>query len=369
MGRYSENTLTSWTKPASTTEEDKISNAISMIKSAIKHDENFNNLKYEVFVQGSYGNNTNVRTNSDIDVNIMLTSTFYSKYPDGKNNDDYGFIDGSMSYKEYKELIVAAIINKFGNNKVTVGNKSIKIEANSYRVEADCIPSFQYRNYKYNSSFSSDKFVEGVKYIALDSTTVVNYPRVHIENGIKKNSQTGKNYKKLVRLIKRVEADCIPSFQYRNYKYNSSFSSDKFVEGVKYIALDSTTVVNYPRVHIENGIKKNSQTGKNYKKLVRLIKRLRNTMISENHYNNENITSFLVECLIWNIPNNYINNYDTWDETIKQSLIFINSSIKDGSYSKWGEVSEMLYLFHNGRKWTVDDVQKFINSLWIFMGY
>lgn len=299
MGRYSENTLTSWTKPASTTEEDKISNAISMIKSAIKHDENFNNLKYEVFVQGSYGNNTNVRTNSDIDVNIMLTSTFYSKYPDGKNNDDYGFIDGSMSYKEYKELIVAAIINKFGNNKVTVGNKSIKIEANSYRVEADCIPSFQYRNYKYNSSFSSDKFVEGVKYIALDSTTVVNYPRVHIENGIKKNSQTGKNYKKLVRLIKR----------------------------------------------------------------------LRNTMISENHYNNENITSFLVECLIWNIPNNYINNYDTWDETIKQSLIFINSSIKDGSYSKWGEVSEMLYLFHNGRKWTVDDVQKFINSLWIFMGY
>lgn len=299
LSKYSEDTLCSWTKPASTTEESKIDNAIKMVKSALKNDSNFDDLEYEVFVQGSYANNTNVRTNSDIDVNIMLTSTFYSEYPDGKSKSDYGFTEGSISYPDYKQLVLTALNNKFGADKIIVGNKSIKIDSNSYRVEADCIPSFQFRNYKYKNSSSPNNFVEGVKYYALDSTEVINYPKVHIENGITKNKLTGRNYKKLVRLMKR----------------------------------------------------------------------LRNKMISDNHFENENITSFLIECLVWNVPNSYINNYDTWDETIKQSLIFINDSIKDTSYGKWGEVSEMFYLFHSARKWTVNDVQSFINSLWTFMEY
>lgn len=299
LSKFSETTLEGWTKPVSTTEEGRINNAIRMVKSALMNDSNFDDLKYEVFVQGSYANNTNVRTNSDIDVNIMLTSTFFSKYPEGKSNSDYGFVNGGISYLDYKQLVLAALINKFGTDQVVVGNKSIKIDSNSYRVEADCIPSFQYRNYSYNNSSSPNNFVEGTKYIALDGSVVVNYPRVHIEHGIKKNNQTGRNYKKLVRLIKR----------------------------------------------------------------------LRNRMSTDNHFNNENITSFLIECLVWNIPNNYIINYDTWDETIKQSLLFLNESISNDSYKKWGEVSEMLYLFYGARKWSVSDVQNFINSLWIFMEY
>lgn len=299
MGKFSESTLSSWTKPASTTEEDKINNAVNMIKTAINNDANFDNLSYEVFVQGSYGNNTNVRANSDIDVNIMLTSTFFPEYPEGKDGANYGFADGSISYSEYKQLILASLINKFGDDKVTIGNKSIKIDSNSYRVEADCIPSFQYRNYKYNNSSSERNFVEGIKYIALDHSSVVNYPKVHIKNGIEKNMQTGRNYKRLVRLIKR----------------------------------------------------------------------LRNKMLSEDYFNNKNITSFLIECLIWNVPSKYFNDYDTWDETIKQTLIYLNESIKNDSYKKWGEVSEMLYLFHSGRKWSINDVQNFINSLWMFMEY
>ena len=270
-----------------------------MIKSAIKSDSSFNNLTYEIFTQGSYGNNTNVRINSDIDVNIMLTSTFYSEYPEGKKQNDYGFTDGSMTYSEYKKRVLNALISKFGADKVTVGNKSIKIDSNSYRIEADCIPSFQYRNYKYKNSSSPSEFVEGIKYFAVDSNLVVNYPKIHIKNGIEKNKQTGRNYKKLVRLLKR----------------------------------------------------------------------LKNKMVSDNYFNNDNITSFLIECLVWNIPNSYINNYNDWNEIIKQSLIFLDSSIRDGSYKNWGEASEMLYLFHGGRKWTIHDVEEFVNSLWKFMEY
>ena len=76
--RYSENTLKGWKDPASTTEEQRISNTINMIKSAINGSAELKDLTIEVFVQGSYANNTNVRTNSDVDVCVMLTSSFYN---------------------------------------------------------------------------------------------------------------------------------------------------------------------------------------------------------------------------------------------------------------------------------------------------
>ena len=74
--KYTEATLELWTKPASDTEEQKIENTINMIKSAINASSEFDDLTVEIFVQGSYANNTNVRTNSDVDVCVMLTSTF-----------------------------------------------------------------------------------------------------------------------------------------------------------------------------------------------------------------------------------------------------------------------------------------------------
>ena len=78
--KYSENTLQLWTKPASDTEEQKISNTIAMIKSAVNSCSDLDDLTIDIFVQGSYANNTNVRTNSDVDVCVMLTSTFYTQY-------------------------------------------------------------------------------------------------------------------------------------------------------------------------------------------------------------------------------------------------------------------------------------------------
>ena len=117
--KYSEKTLQLWTKPASDTEEQKISNTIEMIKSAINSCRDLDDLTIDIFVQGSYANNTNVRTNSDVDVCVMLTSTFYTQYPDGKNDSDYGFVEGSITYTEYKKRVKKAIIDKFVSDVVT----------------------------------------------------------------------------------------------------------------------------------------------------------------------------------------------------------------------------------------------------------
>ena len=297
--KYSEETLKSWKTPASNTEEQRINNTINMIKSAIDGCANLNDLDIDIFVQGSYANNTNVRTNSDVDVCVMLTSTFYTEYPDGKTREDYGFIEGTMSFDEYKQRIKNAIVNKFGADSVSIGNKSLKIRSNSYHINADVVVAFMLKNYKIIESTDPEKYVEGTRFFDINGMMVTNFPKVHLANGTKKNNATNHQYKFLVRMFKKI----------------------------------------------------------------------RNNMVDDHIINEDKISSFLTECLVWNIPNEIITGYDTWEETIRQSILYLFNAIKSDKHKEWGEVSECLYLFHSGRKWTDKDVQAFLESMWDYLGY
>ena len=60
--KYTEDELRTWSAPLSQTEEARAENAIKMIKIAIAADDDLKSMDIEVFTQGSYANNTNVRT-------------------------------------------------------------------------------------------------------------------------------------------------------------------------------------------------------------------------------------------------------------------------------------------------------------------
>ena len=94
--KYTEDTLQFWTSPLSNTEEQRVKNTVSMIKNAVSTHDELSNCTMEIFAQGSYANNTNVRQNSDVDICIMLTSTFFGDYVDGKSAADYGFTPDGM---------------------------------------------------------------------------------------------------------------------------------------------------------------------------------------------------------------------------------------------------------------------------------
>ena len=301
MSKFSEQTFDNWRKPASETEEQRISNAISMIKDAISASDKLKDKEIEIFVQGSYANNTNVRANSDVDVCVMLKDTFYSEYPDGKSRDDYGFTAGTNNFDTYSSDLIKALNDKYGKDNIKPGNKSIKITETSYRVEADAVPSFQYRNYKYKNSSDPEKFIEGIKFYAANT-----------------NEQ----------------------------------------------------VINYPKIHIENGKKKNKDTQRRYKRLVRIFKRIRYKMIDDGEPVNKGITSFLIECLLWNTPNSIFNDYDTWTERLKQAIIHLYNKTEDEkNCEKWVEVSEMFYLFHSERKWNVKMTNDFLKQMWNYLEF
>lgn len=292
MGQYSEETLCSYCSAVSDTEQARIENAKSMIKSAINDSSEFQGLEYEIFEQGSYANNTNIKVESDIDICVMLTSTFFCNYPDGKTNSDYEHTSGTITYNDYKQRVVRALNKKFVND-IKIGNKSINIRSNSYRVNADVVIAFQYRDYKRLDSNNKDVYTEGIKFISSNNDIIVNYPKEHIKNGISKNKLTGLKYKKLVKIFKTIKGDIT---------------------------------------------------------------------------NDDKISSFLIEALIWNTPNN-VFNYTNWSEITQETIRWLYWEINNNKCSAWGEVSECLYLFNNNRKWTQEDAKDFLLKMWHHMEY
>lgn len=297
--KHTEDTLKSWTSPLSQTEEQRVKNTVQMIKNSISSYNKLSDCTMEVFAQGSYANNTNVRQNSDVDICVMLKSTIFCCYVDGRSDKDYGYTEGSLTYPNYKTYVIEALTGKFGSDAVTSGNKSISIEANSYHINADVVPAFQYRDFKAINSIDPEKYIEGIKYFAKDGTEVINYPKDHISNGTRKNNST-------------------------NYEY---------------------------------------------KKLVRIMKHILNDMVDVGKADGDAITSFLIECLVWNVPNDTIMGSNTWAGTVQNAISHLWNAINDDNHKEWGEVSERFYLFHPGRKWTAKGTKDFLHSMYNYLEF
>lgn len=146
---------------ASDSEETKLQNALRMVKDALSEDDKINSLATEVFGQGSYANDTNVR----------FTGGFNFDLPEGKTRRDYGF-DSEMEYSsmEFKNDIEQALTKKFGEKNIKRKNKFITVLGNSYRVETDVVPTWNYRRYD-----SGMEYHLGAKFQADDKNWVVNF--------------------------------------------------------------------------------------------------------------------------------------------------------------------------------------------------
>lgn len=205
--KYTEKQLESFTKPISDSEEQRCKNMINMIKDAINdyyyntYDSKMNLSNYEIFLQGSYANNTNVKQNSDVDICVMYKNIFRYHMPLGYSL-DAKYSDATITYMEIRNTIKKALISKFGINRVVDKNKAIRILSNTYTTDADVVVTFQYRYY-----INQNDYLEGIAYTALDGTNVVNYPKIHIKNGNNKNKITNHMYKKMVRIFKKVMYD------------------------------------------------------------------------------------------------------------------------------------------------------------------
>src|SRR5258708_6011939 len=95
MSRDWEATFTSWAQGPSDTEAGKCDNAEGIIRKAISASAVLSKRNVEVFTQGSYRNNTNVRLESDVDVCVRLMDLIDTDLAAGLTRGDVGLHDAT----------------------------------------------------------------------------------------------------------------------------------------------------------------------------------------------------------------------------------------------------------------------------------
>jgi len=165
----------------------------------------------------------------------------------------------------------------------------------------------------------------------------------------------------------RVDADVVPAFEYRSY---FRFSGQIYHStGIGILPDNGARIINYPEQHYQNGVKKNDETNRHFKRIVRIFKRLRNEMADRGISIAANVPSFLLECLVWNVPNAKFSP-DSYKADLRESIIFLfNGTRDDASCSSWREVNDIKPLFGSTQKWNRQHVNEFMKAAWNYAEY
>ena len=189
-----------------------------------------NGMNYNAYLQGSYPNYTNIRGNSDVDLVIESSSVFYSNLNEYEKQ-QLGIGRGSYGYRNFRNEVVKALKSYYGASLVDdSGQKSIKIAASNNRLVADAVPCITYRHYRNLSVVAA-----GITFWTRSSgQQVINFPKIHLQNGSDKNRRTNNFYKPSVRMFKNARERILAN----NSSLQGNYPS-YFVECFLYNVLDS----------------------------------------------------------------------------------------------------------------------------------
>jgi len=228
MPTIPESTLSSWTRPAFDNEDQKREHTERSIREAVRQHPELGKLPVDVYAKGSYRNNTNVRRNSDVDVAVELTSIYISEYGEGVQQSATGFkpYSGSYDTDNFKDHVGKAMVWAFGSDAVELHNKVFQVREGTRNLAADVVACFTHRWYP---GPDPRRFHRGIQLIADYGYAPENYPQQHYDNGVAKNIATGLRFKRVVRILKRLEnsmveegvIEIVPSFLIESLAYNA----------------------------------------------------------------------------------------------------------------------------------------------------
>ena len=194
----------------------------------------------DVFLQGSYKNDTNVHGDSDVDIVLCHTGAFYADISRLSPEDRHAYDaarGGTATYR-YADFNrdAADYIMRLYNN-VHVGKKALFIPGdNSGRRDADVLVASQFRRYYEFKSWENQHFDEGVCFFPTGGPRIENFPKLHADNCTMKHQNTKGYFKPMVRIFKNMRNTMIgkglladgvaPSYFIEGMLYN--VPNDKF---------------------------------------------------------------------------------------------------------------------------------------------
>jgi len=225
-----ESQLDTWSHQGSVTQS---SNTYNTIKSVLEGSTTpYTGKNFEVFLQGSYGNDTNIYAESDVDIVIRLNDCFQSdlsKLAEAeKAAYKSAFLDATYTHVEFKRDVLSALTKQYGT-AVKAGDKAIAIDGSGSRRKADVIVAIQFRRYiKFRSSNDSE-YVEGICFWNGKGEQIANYPKRHSANLTTKHQNTSKWFKPMARVFKNMRSRMVDDGLIK-----SGIAPSYYIEGLLY---------------------------------------------------------------------------------------------------------------------------------------
>ena len=183
-----ESTLSKWSHHQAAT---AFKQAHVPIREALGEHKALKQSKYEVFLQGSYKNDTNLGGDSDVDVVVRLSSklkpavaslTGERLQKDGSHRFVYG------EWKSFRDEALKAMRARFGKAAES-GRKTLKVPKGKIPADADLVVTVSH--------------MEGIGfYLPDEERWVVSFPQQHHDRGLKKEKAANSRFKRTIRMFK-----------------------------------------------------------------------------------------------------------------------------------------------------------------------
>lgn len=244
----SETQLQTWSNLGATTTAEQ---TYTSVKAALNSSNSrIRDKSYDVYLQGSYRNKTNIRGDSDVDVVVELQSVFLNDLSnldqEAVSRFNASFSNADYSWHDFHADVLATLTEYYGGGRVEAGNKSIKVQT-SGGLYADVVPALEYRKYLSFNSASDPNYIEGIKFYSRNTyEEIVNFPKQHYDNGVSKNgySRTRENYKPITRMFKNARNSMVDRGIIQD-----GIAPSYFVQGLLYNVPDSQYLGSYTEIY------------------------------------------------------------------------------------------------------------------------
>ena len=155
---------------------------------------------HEMFLQGSYKNDTNLRRNSDVDLVVQLNARLrpgVAALIGSQRQSSDSHEAAYERWRSFRRLVLAALREKFGD-AVSTGRKSLKVARGPIPAAMDVVVTLKCGN-------------GTALYIPDEHRWAVSFPQQHHSKGASKERGTTGRYKRATRMFKAARNHLIES--------------------------------------------------------------------------------------------------------------------------------------------------------------
>ena len=171
----------------------------------------------------------------------------------------------------------------------------------------------------------------------------------------------------------RLDADVAVFLEHRRYTGDQNpDGSWRYLKGVEMRGALGVPIINWHEEHYLKGVEKNKRTARRYKRVARILKRLRDDMQTSGNSATQEVAkvpSFLIECLAYNAADSCYQREHLYDDVQAVITQMWNKTKPETRDLELLEVSRLKWLFSRTQPWSKSDAHAFLLSAWRHVGF